>query len=119
MANLKQLSINTLHPEFDHLPTWNTERCLFLANHIPLRDLNRFFKFWTKGSNPRLKYLEVLGHTVTDWNGLMKGLQAEGKEDRTRTVKEYTIWNCYGTCARIKIINYQPIRVAIMFTVSE
>ncbi|CAP37237.1 Protein CBG20210 [Caenorhabditis briggsae] len=66
MANLKELEVYyPQNPKLDDLLTLNAERCTILGNRFSLRDLNRFFKLWTKGSNPRLKFLMVHGNKGT------------------------------------------------------
>ncbi|PIC39627.1 hypothetical protein B9Z55_011255 [Caenorhabditis nigoni] len=67
------------------------------TRQFSLRDLNRVFKLWKKGSFPKLKNLMVLGETIPDWSVLLKGLQAEETEREI----EYTIRNCYGILAKI------------------
>ncbi|CAO4371236.1 unnamed protein product [Caenorhabditis nigoni] len=122
MANLKELEIDcTRHQKFDDFLTWNIERCTIFKDQFSLRDLNRFFKFWKKGSNRKLKYLLIHGVNIADWNVLLKGLQPEEArifqaEDDER-VKEYIIQNSYGICGRIKMYNNIPLLVSVEFTV--
>ncbi|PIC39644.1 hypothetical protein B9Z55_011266 [Caenorhabditis nigoni] len=114
MANLKQLEIEyPRNPNFDDLLTWNVERFITDTEHFSFRDLNRFFKLWTKGSNPRLKYLAIDGEALEDWNVLLKGLKAEKVGRR----KKYTIQNCVGIRARIKINNDIDTFVTVKFIV--
>ncbi|CAO4371262.1 unnamed protein product [Caenorhabditis nigoni] len=71
---------------------------------MPLRDLNRFFKLWMKGSNPRLKKFKISCdmEITPDWNVLLKGLRAqEGREYRSK--KFFSIINCRGIRALIKV----------------
>ncbi|CAO4371227.1 unnamed protein product [Caenorhabditis nigoni] len=78
MANLKELEIDCpRHQKFDDFLTWNIERCTIFKDQFSLRDLNRFFKLWKKGSNRKLKYLMIHGQNIADWNVLLKGLQPE------------------------------------------
>ncbi|PIC39450.1 hypothetical protein B9Z55_011132 [Caenorhabditis nigoni] len=121
MANLKSLGLYyPRNPKLDDLLTLNIERCSFYTDQFSLRDLNRFFKLWVKGFNPKLKYLMVDWGNVADWNVLMKGLQPEearrlqagGGEDE----KEYMIRNCCGICARIRMFT-RRFMVSVEFTV--
>ncbi|PIC39647.1 hypothetical protein B9Z55_011268 [Caenorhabditis nigoni] len=103
MANLEELKIDCPgSPNFDDLSIWNVERCIIETERFSLRSLNRFFKLWKKGSNPKLKYLKVLGEAEEDRNVLMKGLQAEGAE-KVESKWKYTIQNCYGIRASIRM----------------
>ncbi|PIC39593.1 hypothetical protein B9Z55_011229 [Caenorhabditis nigoni] len=84
MANLKELEFGYSHyPKLDDLLTLNVESCRIRKTRFSLRDLNRFFKMWTKGSFPKLQSLFVLGRLekVSDWNLLLKGLNAEETEN--------------------------------------
>ncbi|CAO4371093.1 unnamed protein product [Caenorhabditis nigoni] len=110
MANLKELELYSLRNlKLDDILTLNAECCIIYQNQFSLRDLNRFFKLWKKGSYAKLRYLEVYGENIADWNALMKGLQPEetrrlqaeiaGAEKRSR------IRNCYGIWAKIKMFN--------------
>ncbi|CAP31003.2 Protein CBG11950 [Caenorhabditis briggsae] len=122
MRNLKELEYHSPHlnPRIEDLLTMNVERCTILGTQFSLRDLNRFFKLWTKGSNRRLKYLLVHGEGVADWNVLMKGLQAEEARriqgEQVEREKEHTIMNCYGICGTIKLINIRLL-VSVELTV--
>ncbi|CAO4361469.1 unnamed protein product [Caenorhabditis nigoni] len=122
MRNLKELEIHSPHlnPRIEDLLTMNVERCTILGTQFSLRDLNRFFKLWTKGSNRRLNYLFVHGEGVADWNALMKGLQAGEairiQGEQVEREKEHTIQNCYGICGTIKMINIRLV-VSVEFTV--
>ncbi|CAO4371099.1 unnamed protein product [Caenorhabditis nigoni] len=116
MANLKELEIYyPQNPKFDYLLTLNSERCIISENQFSLCDLNRFFKLWKKGSYTKLKYLDVHGENIADWNVLMKGLQPEEERrlqaDGAEREKEYTIQNCYGICARIRMFNNRFVSV--------
>ncbi|CAO4371232.1 unnamed protein product [Caenorhabditis nigoni] len=116
MANLKELEVYyPRNPKLDDLLTLNAERCAILENRFSLRDLNRFFKLWTKGSNPRLKFLLVHGNkgTTPSRNVLLKGLQAEGTIEGV----VYTIKNCFGVCGRITILDNVGFSVSVNFTV--
>ncbi|CAO4371251.1 unnamed protein product [Caenorhabditis nigoni] len=116
MANLKELIINPVRkPKFDDFLTLNVERCTFHTDQFTLRDLNRFFKLWKKGSFQKLKEFTILGETHSDLNVLLKGLQANGAEGET----EYTIKNCYGIPAKITVYNNIPASVFVSFTVSK
>ncbi|CAO4371257.1 unnamed protein product [Caenorhabditis nigoni] len=106
MANLKVLKIDP--PSilvFDDLSTWNVEKCTIHLNQMPLRELNRFFKLWMKGSNPRLKKLRVSvwdTEIIPDCNVLLKGLKAKAEYVYEES-KKYTIKNCRRIRAEIKI----------------
>ncbi|CAO4371228.1 unnamed protein product [Caenorhabditis nigoni] len=122
MTNLKEFRIsNHRDLKLDDLLALNAERCTIVESQLSLRDLNRFIKLWTKGSNPKLKNLSVHGRNIADWNVLMKGLQpeeerriqAEGAEKR----KDYIIQNDYGIRARIKMFDDMPAHVSFEFTV--
>ncbi|CAO4371098.1 unnamed protein product [Caenorhabditis nigoni] len=119
MANLKNLKLYAARNlKLNDLLILNVERCIIFKHHLDrfsLRDLNRFFKLWMKGSNPRLKYLKIHGENISDWDALMKGLQAE---EAIEDNKEYTIQNCYGIRARIKLVNIRFV-VVVEFTVSH
>ncbi|UMM25150.1 hypothetical protein L5515_005085 [Caenorhabditis briggsae] len=86
IANLKKLEIRfSPNLRVDDLLTMNAENITIgganLAE-ISLRDLNRFFKLWMKGSNPKetenlkkkMKKLKIwwLTNTIPDWNVLLK-----------------------------------------------
>ncbi|PIC39634.1 hypothetical protein B9Z55_011261 [Caenorhabditis nigoni] len=116
MANLEELMINPVrNPKFDDFLTLNVERCTFHTDRFSLRDLNRLFKLWKKGTFPKLKEFTVLGETNADLNVLLKGLQAKGAEGEA----EYTIKNCYGIRAKITVYNNIPASVFVSFTVSK
>ncbi|PIC39454.1 hypothetical protein B9Z55_011135 [Caenorhabditis nigoni] len=103
MANLRSLLIDSPNsPKFDDILTLNVERCAIRGNHFSFRNLNRFFKLWTKGSFPKLKYLTVEVENIVDWTVLMKGLKAEEAEVDEVDEKQYTIHNCYGNRAEIE-----------------
>ncbi|PIC39506.1 hypothetical protein B9Z55_011170 [Caenorhabditis nigoni] len=62
MTNLKQLELyHQRNLRVDDLFTFNVEICLVAFHGITFRDLNRFFKLWMKGSDPKLKELIVCG----------------------------------------------------------
>ncbi|PIC39400.1 hypothetical protein B9Z55_011100 [Caenorhabditis nigoni] len=81
IVNLKELYIQSgQNLNFDDLLTLNVEILkIDDANQISLRDLNRFFKLWMKGSFPNLKEFLITKRTgvFPDWNILLKGLRAE------------------------------------------
>ncbi|PIC39397.1 hypothetical protein B9Z55_011098 [Caenorhabditis nigoni] len=103
MTNLEELILESDHNvKFDDLLTMNVERLkLEKTKNISLRDLNRFFKLWMKGSFPRLKYFSIRKNakTIPDWDVLMKGLK--GKEVGEGRYKRFLIKNCRGVCAHI------------------
>ncbi|UMM44404.1 hypothetical protein L5515_019558 [Caenorhabditis briggsae] len=85
MTNVKILLLEyQRNVRFVDLCTCNVESCLISqrADQMSLVDLNRFFKLWIKGSNPKLKELFIEWETeiILDWNVLLKGLKAIDKE---------------------------------------
>ncbi|CAO4371264.1 unnamed protein product [Caenorhabditis nigoni] len=91
MANLKNLDF--YYPKnfnFDCFFTLNAESCRIITDRMPLRDLNRFFKLWIKGSNPRLKELSISCDppTVPDWNVLLKGLRTKELKEEEREIED-------------------------------
>ncbi|PIC39503.1 hypothetical protein B9Z55_011168 [Caenorhabditis nigoni] len=77
--------------KFEDLLTLNVERLHQYENQVSLRDLNRFFKLWMKGSNPKLKKYELFAYEMgtsweDQWNVLVKGLKAE--EDKEAEYKD-------------------------------
>ncbi|CAO4371092.1 unnamed protein product [Caenorhabditis nigoni] len=118
MANLEELKLYAhRNLKFDDLLSLNVERCAIIGNHFSLRDLNRFFKLWTKGSFPKLRYLTARVENIPDWNVLIKGLNAE-EEQAEGDEKEYTIKNCYGISATIQLYNNLPAYVSVGLFVS-
>ncbi|UMM25247.1 hypothetical protein L5515_005147 [Caenorhabditis briggsae] len=118
MANLEEfkfLSRSTMN--VDCLFTWNFESCIVNTVQMSLRDWNRFFKLWIKGSNPRLKELYISGdmETIPDWNILLKGLRA--KEAEEEGSMKYIIKNCNGISGQIKIIYHLEESAIIDFIV--
>ncbi|PIC39347.1 hypothetical protein B9Z55_011063 [Caenorhabditis nigoni] len=126
MANLKRLDLKSDHNvKFDDLLTLNVEKLIInKAKNISLRDLNRFFKLWMKGSFPKLKFLYVKEktRTIPDWNVLLKGLKAkeeekemeeleedeeeEEEEPYVDTERKFKIKNCRGVWAELTIDHY-------------
>ncbi|CAO4371065.1 unnamed protein product [Caenorhabditis nigoni] len=103
IANLEELMIYSSHNiRLDNIFISNVQGCTILTDQISLRDLNRFFKLWKIGSNPKLKFLRIIGRTNVNWGVLIKGLKAEEQENGERT-KEFKIRNSRGVCAQIKI----------------
>ncbi|CAO4371200.1 unnamed protein product [Caenorhabditis nigoni] len=124
MANLKELDFYYRHnPKFDELLTLNVERCRIRETQFSLRDLNRFFKLWTKGSYPNLQSLQILGRleNVSDWNILLKGLNAEDAGDAEGLGgKRYLIENTREVCAQVRIQTVgRPVHLNILFNVSQ
>ncbi|UMM25140.1 hypothetical protein L5515_005079 [Caenorhabditis briggsae] len=123
IANLEELKLCAYRNlKLDDLLTLNVECCTIVESQFSLRDLNRFFKLWRKGSNAKLKYLRAHVESIADWNVLMKGLQPE-EARRLQAAggekeKEYTIQNCYGIRARIKMSNIHLV-VTVILTVSN
>ncbi|UMM25248.1 hypothetical protein L5515_005148 [Caenorhabditis briggsae] len=122
MANLKELKINSRsNLNYDFLFTLNVDNCEICSKSDqmpPLRDLNRFFKLWIKGSNPRLKELLIDCDTeiVPDWNVLLKGLRAE--EVEAEGSKKYIIINCRGIRAQIEV-KHTETSASVTFIVSK
>ncbi|CAO4371119.1 unnamed protein product [Caenorhabditis nigoni] len=118
MTNLKKLEIDCLHhPKFDNFLILNVENCTIRTDRMPLRDLNRFFKLWIKGSNPKLKELVICWDTegIPDWNAMLRGLKAKPKRDSRRKL---IIKNCRGIFAEI-VTDYDEEMASIEFTVSN
>ncbi|CAO4371258.1 unnamed protein product [Caenorhabditis nigoni] len=109
MANLKVLDYHSrTNLNFDFLFTLNAENCMIDTDRISLRDLNRFLKFWIKGSNPKLKDLILSFYTEvnTDWNVLLKGLKAKEAEAKG-PMTNYIIENYRGVSAGIEIFHLE------------
>ncbi|PIC39508.1 hypothetical protein B9Z55_011171 [Caenorhabditis nigoni] len=87
MANLNFLELYLDSSQFDlkleDFLSLNVKHCMININEFSLREVNRFFKLWIKGSNPRLEDLHIYGYskTIPDWNLLLKGLKAVEKEE--------------------------------------
>ncbi|PIC21808.1 hypothetical protein B9Z55_026510 [Caenorhabditis nigoni] len=109
MANLKVLSFEYLsNVRFVDLCTCNAESIIIgkKGDQMSLVDLNRFFKLWITGSNPRLEelFIEWDTETIPDWNILLKGLKAEIDDDEDEEgTKYFTIQNNRDISAEIKI----------------
>ncbi|PIC39524.1 hypothetical protein B9Z55_011180 [Caenorhabditis nigoni] len=102
MANLKWLHMQYPRNLNVHdLSTLNAERISIDTDQLSLRDLNRFFKLWKKGSNPKLKELYIFWDTEIrpDWNVLFKELKAITKRNSRK--QKLTIRNCRGVCGKI------------------
>ncbi|PIC21813.1 hypothetical protein B9Z55_026514 [Caenorhabditis nigoni] len=119
MTNLKHFEIDYQSSlDFVDICSWNVESSLImLGDKISLSDLNRFFKRWIKGSNPKLEELSILWDTkfIPNWNILLKGLKTieteeDGEEeddydDEERGAKKYIIKNVHGISAIIKVMH--------------
>ncbi|CAO4371124.1 unnamed protein product [Caenorhabditis nigoni] len=87
MANLNQLHVyldgSPYNLKLEDLLLLNVKTFIIMINEFSVRDLNRFFKMWIKGSNPKLEYLEIYGHfeRFPDWNVLLNGLKAVEEEE--------------------------------------
>ncbi|CAO4371109.1 unnamed protein product [Caenorhabditis nigoni] len=87
MANLKELEMYSPdNMRVEDILSLNAESITIgdtNVSEISLRDLNRFFKLWKKGSNPKLKKLNIWWYTRTtpDWNVLLKGLKADNARE--------------------------------------
>ncbi|CAO4387733.1 unnamed protein product [Caenorhabditis nigoni] len=90
MMNLRVLEIDYQSDlNIDDLCILNVESYTNQTNRISPRCLNRFFKLWIKGSNPRLEFF-------------LRGLNARevAAEEGTR---KFTITNYRGVCAELEI----------------
>ncbi|PIC39498.1 hypothetical protein B9Z55_011166 [Caenorhabditis nigoni] len=108
MTNLKELKMySPRNLRVEDLFTFNVNNCFIEASEISLRDLNRFFKLWIKGSNPKMKKLNICWYTNTipEWNVLFKGLKAEEVEEEGS--RKYVIQNCRKVCAKIECMTTQ------------
>ncbi|PIC21806.1 hypothetical protein B9Z55_026508 [Caenorhabditis nigoni] len=90
------------------ISTWNFEKCMIwtMSYQKLLFELNRFFKLWIKGSNPRLNELGIEwdAEITPDWNVLLKGLKAETDKDEEEEDKKYfTIQNNRDICAIVTV----------------
>ncbi|PIC39020.1 hypothetical protein B9Z55_010844 [Caenorhabditis nigoni] len=104
LTNLKMLRIyGNRKLKLDDLISLNVKNFRIDTDQTTLRDLNRFFKLWMKGSNPKLKKLSIYlrNGNNSDWSVLLNGFQTEESEDAQ--VKNVTIQNCFGVSARIQI----------------
>ncbi|PIC39595.1 hypothetical protein B9Z55_011231 [Caenorhabditis nigoni] len=124
MENLKYLDVYYRHnPKLDDLLTLNVESCRIRITKFSVRDVNRFFKLWTKGSFPKLQSLNILVRleNVSDWNNLFKGLNAEDAGDSEGLGgKRYLIENTRGVCAQVRIQTVgRPVHLNIHFNVSQ
>ncbi|PIC39512.1 hypothetical protein B9Z55_011173 [Caenorhabditis nigoni] len=92
IGSIGMTNLNVLHVYLDGSPynlkledllSLNVKSFVIMVNEFSIRDLNRFFKMWIKGSNPKLEYLEIYGHSsrFPDWNVLLKGLKAVEEEE--------------------------------------
>ncbi|PIC21144.1 hypothetical protein B9Z55_026094 [Caenorhabditis nigoni] len=119
MTNLKELElIRPINLKLDQLSTWNVESCSIETNEISLRDLNRFFKLWVKGSNRNLKKLLIWGNmdVLPDWNILLKGLKPIETEPEEEEAKKVLINNYRGIRAGIEFHNFGET-IMVTFTV--
>ncbi|PIC39398.1 hypothetical protein B9Z55_011099 [Caenorhabditis nigoni] len=100
-ANLKDLYLQSgCNVKFDDLLTLNVESLTIEGTRsISLRDLNRLFKLWIKGSFPKLNHLWIEMKTIIkpDWNVLLKGLKAKEVGDH----KAFIIKTCRAVRAEI------------------
>ncbi|UMM44402.1 hypothetical protein L5515_019557 [Caenorhabditis briggsae] len=109
IANLEVLYLEyQSNVRFVDLCSWNVEKCIIAkkGDQMSLVDLNRFFKLWIKGSNPKLNELFIEWETeiIPDWNVLLKGLKIEKEiEDQEEEAKYFTIRNSRDICAEIKV----------------
>ncbi|PIC39619.1 hypothetical protein B9Z55_011249 [Caenorhabditis nigoni] len=124
MANLRNLIMyQPPNMNFSDIFTWNADYSTFHTNQFSMRDMNRFFKLWTKGSFPRLGGWRVYGVINVDLSVLLKGirpkkerkLEAEGAEREL----EFIIQNCHETLAEIRIYNNIRTNASVHFAVSS
>ncbi|PIC39481.1 hypothetical protein B9Z55_011156 [Caenorhabditis nigoni] len=88
---------------------------------MSLCDLNRFFKLWMKGSNPKLKNFTIhwRPEIIPEWKVLLKGLNAKDAEVEVREgSKKFVIQNCRGIRAEIELDDSEET-TSIEFTVSD
>ncbi|CAP29773.1 Protein CBG10183 [Caenorhabditis briggsae] len=107
-ANLKDLQLyyqNDLN--LVEICSWNFESCMIniRIDQLSLRDLNRFFKMWVQGSNPKLKELYILCGTQII---LIKGLKIE-EETEEQGEKKFMIRNVRGIGAEISVLVLKSI----------
>ncbi|PIC21803.1 hypothetical protein B9Z55_026505 [Caenorhabditis nigoni] len=123
MANLKELGLfYQVDLNLDEICSWNVENCTIstMTDRMSLRDLNRFFKLWIKGSNPKLRELSIHWKTeiIPDWNVLLRGLKAVETEAEEEEERKFTIRNIRGICAVIQI-EYDEERARAVCTFSN
>ncbi|PIC21807.1 hypothetical protein B9Z55_026509 [Caenorhabditis nigoni] len=123
MVHLKELELNYQNNlNFLDVAAWNVESCVIttMADQISLRDLNRFFKLWIKGSNPKLKEFFVYWNTETipDWNPLLKGLKAIEKW-AIEEEKHFIIRNNRDISADIKVEHFDGDTASVCFFLSD
>ncbi|CAO4371117.1 unnamed protein product [Caenorhabditis nigoni] len=119
MGNLKILELcYPINLRVDDFLTLNAKIIILDTDQISLRDLNRFFKLWKKGSNPKLEEFIIYWKTeiIPDWKVLLKGLKAKGAEKEKW--KMFKIQNCRGICAEIRMNHVGPY-ADLKFTVSN
>ncbi|CAO4371127.1 unnamed protein product [Caenorhabditis nigoni] len=120
MGNSKFLELRfPRNVRVDDFSTLNAKSIYLETTQMSLRDLNRFFKLWMKGSNPKLEELNIDWDTdiLPDWNVLFKGLKA--KPTRNSRKKKLTIKNCRGVCAEIRCEWFDDEFLNVEFTVSK
>ncbi|CAO4387738.1 unnamed protein product [Caenorhabditis nigoni] len=107
-TNLKHLSIVIESGlNLADVSSWNFETCdiWIMAYQKLLFDLNRFFKLWIKGTNPKLKKLSIHWDTgiIPDWNVLLKELKAIKTEAEEEGTESFIIRNIFGINAEINV----------------
>ncbi|CAO4371118.1 unnamed protein product [Caenorhabditis nigoni] len=118
MTNLNELKMySPRNLRVEDLFTFNVNNCFVWTNKISLRDWNRFFKLWMKGSNPKLEYMIITGNHIPDWNVLLRGLKAEEAEEGESS--KFMIRNSRGNFATIGCNPLHFGGFQIEFTVSK
>ncbi|PIC39517.1 hypothetical protein B9Z55_011178 [Caenorhabditis nigoni] len=121
MGNLKWLDMQSpRNLNVLDLSTLNAETIWIKTDQMSLRDLNRFFKLWKKGSNPKLEELSISWNTdnLLDWNVMLKGLKA--KPTRNSRENTLSIENCRGVCGELKCEWWPDLnRLRVEFTVPK
>ncbi|PIC38895.1 hypothetical protein B9Z55_010759 [Caenorhabditis nigoni] len=125
-TNLRVLClIGYRNSKIDDILALNVEWFRITTQQITLQDLNRFFKLWKKGFKSKLKHFSVFTkrENNTDWNILLKGLQAdEAEAEELRAgeleVKNVTIRNSARVRARIQLRGTERY-VSVHFDVSN
>ncbi|CAO4387746.1 unnamed protein product [Caenorhabditis nigoni] len=126
MTNLKELWVYyQKNLNFVDVAAWNAETCVITKteDQMSIRDLNRFFKLWIEGSNPRLKEFSTYfgAEAIPDWNVLLKGLKSieiEAEEEEGYEERKFTIQNNRGISAVLRVY-YEQEMASVFFTLSN
>ncbi|CAO4387739.1 unnamed protein product [Caenorhabditis nigoni] len=122
-TNLKSLEINFQSDlNLVDISTWKVESCMIwtMGHQMSIRDLNRFFKLWMKGSNSKLKELSIhWGTEITpDWNVLLGGLKSVETKAEEGGTRNFIIRNFRGISAKIEV-EHTGRGAAVVFTLSD